>query len=66
MFFIGFATAWCGHSTTDSLINLILTDPHAPQRYRVNQVLANQPEFATAFKCAVGTPMNPRERCAVW
>uniref|UniRef100_A0A158P6V6 Neprilysin n=1 Tax=Angiostrongylus cantonensis TaxID=6313 RepID=A0A158P6V6_ANGCA len=66
MFFIGYATIWCGHSTADSLINLILTDPHAPQQYRVNQVLANQPEFATAFNCAVGTPMNPTRRCAVW
>ncbi|KAJ1345895.1 hypothetical protein KIN20_000527 [Parelaphostrongylus tenuis] len=66
MFFIGFATAWCGHDTTDSLINHILTDPHAPQRYRVNVVLANQPEFAATFNCSVGTPMNPTERCAVW
>lgn len=66
MFFMGYATVWCGHMTSDSLINLILTDPHAPQRYRVNQVLANQPEFAEAFQCKVGTPMNPTERCAVW
>ncbi|KAE9411763.1 hypothetical protein Angca_007938, partial [Angiostrongylus cantonensis] len=57
---------WCGHSTTDSLISLILTDPHAPEKYRVNRVLANQPEFAAAFNCAVGTPMNPTKRCAVW
>ncbi|PIO72527.1 peptidase family M13, partial [Teladorsagia circumcincta] len=66
MFFMGYATTWCGHMTKDALINLILTDPHSPERYRVNQVLANQPEFAAAFKCAVGTPMNPTERCAVW
>ncbi|CAJ0606368.1 unnamed protein product [Cylicocyclus nassatus] len=66
MFFLGYATVWCGHSTNDALINLILTDPHAPQRYRVNQVLANQPEFAAAFRCEVGSPMNPTERCSVW
>ncbi|KHJ99552.1 peptidase family M13 [Oesophagostomum dentatum] len=66
MFFLGYATVWCGHSTDDSMINLILTDPHSPQRYRVNQVLANQPEFAAAFKCEVGSPMNPTERCSVW
>ncbi|KAE9413844.1 hypothetical protein Angca_003732, partial [Angiostrongylus cantonensis] len=57
---------WCGHSTTDYLISLILTDPHAPEKYRVNRVLANQPEFAAAFNCPVGTPMNPTKRCAVW
>ncbi|WKX96997.1 hypothetical protein Q1695_013003 [Nippostrongylus brasiliensis] len=66
MFFMGYATIWCGHMTQDSLINLVLTDPHSPQRYRVNQVLANQPEFAAAFQCDVGTRMNPTERCAVW
>ncbi|KAK6057712.1 peptidase family M13, partial [Cooperia oncophora] len=66
MFFIGYATIWCGHKTQDELINIILTNPHPPRRYRVNQVLANQPEFAAAFKCAVGTPMNPTRRCAVW
>ncbi|KAL6734622.1 hypothetical protein Aduo_005144 [Ancylostoma duodenale] len=66
MFFLGYATVWCGHMTNDAMINLILTDPHSPQRYRVNQVLANQPEFAAAFQCDVGTPMNPTERCAVW
>uniref|UniRef100_A0A0K0DLZ4 Peptidase_M13_N domain-containing protein n=1 Tax=Angiostrongylus cantonensis TaxID=6313 RepID=A0A0K0DLZ4_ANGCA len=33
---------------------------------RVNQVLANQPEFAAAFNCPVGTPMNPTSRCAIW
>ncbi|VDO29805.1 unnamed protein product [Haemonchus placei] len=33
---------------------------------QVSIVLANQPEFAEAFNCAVGTPMNPKERCAVW
>ncbi|KAJ1350444.1 hypothetical protein KIN20_006235 [Parelaphostrongylus tenuis] len=66
MFFLGYAMIWCGHSTTDSLINLILTDNHAPVKYRVNQVLANQPEFAAAFNCSAGTPMNPTKRCAVW
>ncbi|VDM64678.1 unnamed protein product [Angiostrongylus costaricensis] len=57
---------WCGHATTDALIDAILTDPHVLVKYRVNQVLANQPEFAAAFNCAIGTQMNPTERCAVW
>ncbi|RCN35718.1 hypothetical protein ANCCAN_18412 [Ancylostoma caninum] len=48
------------------MIYRIITDPHSPRRYRVNQVLANQPEFAAAFQCKVGTPMNPIKRCAVW
>ncbi|VDO25250.1 unnamed protein product [Haemonchus placei] len=72
MFFIGYALKllisqiWCGHATKDALVKKILTDQHSPNPYRVNLVLANQPEFAEAFNCAVGTPMNPRERCSVW
>ncbi|KIH66935.1 peptidase family M13, partial [Ancylostoma duodenale] len=66
MFFLGYATVWCGHTTNDAMIHQIITDIHSPERYRVNQVLANQPEFAAAFQCEVGTPMNPIERCAVW
>ncbi|KAK6034980.1 peptidase family M13 [Cooperia oncophora] len=34
MFFIGYATSSCGHSTQDQLIDQILTDPHSPNRYR--------------------------------
>lgn len=48
------------------LIRQILTDPHSPYRYRVNGVVVNQPEFANAFSCPVGAPMNPERRCAVW
>ncbi|KAK6057527.1 peptidase family M13 [Cooperia oncophora] len=28
MFFIGYATSWCGHSTQDALIHQVLTDEH--------------------------------------
>ncbi|CAJ0602387.1 unnamed protein product [Cylicocyclus nassatus] len=66
MFFLGYATMWCGHFTNDKLINRVLIDPHAPQRHRVNQMLANQSEFAAAFECEEGSAMNPTERCAVW
>ncbi|KAL6734494.1 hypothetical protein Aduo_005029 [Ancylostoma duodenale] len=66
MFFLGYASICCGHVTKDAAIRRILVDPHSPMRYRVNQVLANQPEFAAAFQCKVGTPMNPTERCALW
>ncbi|CAJ0604474.1 unnamed protein product [Cylicocyclus nassatus] len=68
MFFLGYAGIWCEHTTTQALVNQLLGDDHSPARYRVNQVLANQPEFAAAFKCKKGTPMNPKssERCAIW
>ncbi|VDO82969.1 unnamed protein product [Haemonchus placei] len=34
MFFVGYATICCGHSTKDALINSILTDTHSPTQYR--------------------------------
>ena len=30
------------------------------------RVVANSPEFATAFQCAEGSPMRPAEQCRVW
>ncbi|KAK6057767.1 hypothetical protein COOONC_04674 [Cooperia oncophora] len=34
MFFIGYATMWCGHATQRGLVDKILTDEHSPERYR--------------------------------
>ncbi|KIH67030.1 hypothetical protein ANCDUO_02646 [Ancylostoma duodenale] len=63
---IVYGLIWCAHVRNDQMITLLVSDNHSPSRDRVNQVLANQPEFAAAFHCNVGTPMNPTERCAVW
>ncbi|VDL77455.1 unnamed protein product [Nippostrongylus brasiliensis] len=57
MFFIGYATVQ---------LSSLAKECNKIGKPAVNQVLANQPEFAAAFKCAVGTPMYPKERCAVW
>ncbi|KAL1475259.1 hypothetical protein MTO96_037423, partial [Rhipicephalus appendiculatus] len=39
---------------------------YAPYRSRCIVPLMNMPEFASAFGCATGTPMNPRNKCKFW
>ncbi|XP_064457314.1 endothelin-converting enzyme 2-like [Ornithodoros turicata] len=34
--------------------------------HRCNVPLANSAQFATAFNCAPGTPMNPTTKCEIW
>lgn len=36
-------------------VQRIRTDPHSPNKFRVEGTLANIPEFATAFQCKEGT-----------
>ncbi|KAF8361762.1 nep-1 [Pristionchus pacificus] len=66
LFFIGYAQTWCNKYKPEALTNTVLTDPHAPGKFRVEVVAKNQKEFAAAFNCPIGSRMNPDERCAVW
>ncbi len=45
---------------------LVKIDPHSMPVLRVNNVLANMPEFQQAFKCKAGQPMVHETRCRVW
>ena len=43
------------------------TNPHSPDKYRVNGVVANMPEFWKAFNCQEGNPMmRGAKACKVW
>jgi putative endopeptidase len=67
-FFVAYAQAWCGNATDQDKRRRALTDPHSPGEFRVNGVVANQPEFGRAFSCPAGSPMAPppEKMCRVW
>ncbi|CAL1541172.1 unnamed protein product [Lymnaea stagnalis] len=68
MFFLGFGQKNCQKMVESSAIFRLDfgMDIHSPNPYRVNMTLSNYPEFAKAFNCPLGSPMNPVKKCAVW
>jgi putative endopeptidase len=56
-FFLSWAQVWRTKDRPEAERQQVLTDPHAPARWRVNGPLANMPEFAKAFGCKAGDPM---------
>ncbi|CAI5450802.1 unnamed protein product [Caenorhabditis angaria] len=66
MFFLAYANNWCSIVRPKHYIQIILTDVHAPSKYRAMIPLQNRPEFAEAFQCPKGSPMNPERKCQVW
>ena len=67
-FFLGFAQYFAGSARPERTRTRALSDPHPPDRLRVNGTLSNLPEFAEAFHCQAGDPMvrPAKERCAIW
>lgn len=66
LFFVANAQTWCTKATDAFIRVQVATDPHSPAMYRVLGPAMNLPAFAKTFKCAPGTPMNPKDRCEVW
>jgi putative endopeptidase len=65
-FFLSYANIWCGEIRPEMIRTLVLTQGHSLDRYRVNNVVANMPEFAHAFGCHGGQPMVHANACRVW
>ncbi|KAJ3024848.1 UNVERIFIED_CONTAM: Endothelin-converting enzyme 2 [Siphonaria sp. JEL0065] len=66
LFFLGYGQLWCSNMRPESLRTQVLTNEHAPPEWRVNGVVSNSLDFAKAFKCPVGSKMNPIEKCKLW
>jgi len=65
-FFIGMAQWACSNDRPEQLRLNAATNPHSPNKYRVNGLVANFKEFEQAFACKPGQPMAPVKRCQVW
>ena len=69
IFFISWASPFCGQARPDYIADMILLNPHTPSKYRVNGALMNFEEFGKAFSCQQGMdPMYPKQEntCYVW
>ncbi|KAH0554291.1 neprilysin-4-like [Cotesia glomerata] len=66
LFFLGFAQIWCGNYTNGALKSKLIEGAHAPNHFRVIGTLSNNLDFAKAWKCPLGSPMNPPQKCVLW
>ncbi|KAF2893714.1 hypothetical protein ILUMI_12458, partial [Ignelater luminosus] len=66
LFWISAANLWCNKMKPEYLEQHILTNVHAPGKFRVLGPLRNCEFFSKDFKCPVGSKMNPVHKCQVW
>ncbi len=65
-FFIGYGQSWCSNTRDETKRMYATIDPHSPDKYRVNGVVSNSPEFQQTFQCKAGSEMVREKRCRVW
>ena len=68
LFYWANAQTWCTKATDAAIANQVRTDVHSPGEARVWGPIINQPDdsFAKAFKCPVGSRMNPATKCDLY
>jgi putative endopeptidase len=67
-FFIAWAQVWKENLRNEYLRKLVLTDPHAPGKFRVIGPLSNMESFYQAFKISEKNKMyrEPANRAVIW
>ncbi|XP_050056333.1 membrane metallo-endopeptidase-like 1 isoform X7 [Aphis gossypii] len=65
LFFLAYANQFCHYD--ENAIKFDIYHRHSPYVVRVREVLSLLPEFAKAWSCPIGTPMNPKkDKCQIW
>lgn len=67
LFFLFFPQLWCENrdSETEAITEAKL-DVHSIARLRSIGALSNNQDFADAFSCSIGSPMNRKKKCNIW
>ena len=67
-FFLGYGLSWIFQERDALLRRSLLSDVHAPAKWRVNGPLSNIPEFYQAFDVKPGQPMwrAEKDRVRIW
>lgn len=67
-FFLGYALSWLYETRNESLRSQIMTDVHAPEKWRVNGPMVNIDEFYKAFDVKPGDKMYVADssRVKIW
>ena len=66
--FLGWAQVWRGKTRDDALRQRLVTDPHSPERFRVNGVVRNVDAWYPAFNVKPGEALYlaPDQRAHIW
>lgn len=66
LFFLNYAQIWCGSMRPEDALTKVRSSVHSPGPIRVLGPLSNSWDFAHAYMCPLGSPMNPTDKCNVW
>jgi predicted metalloendopeptidase len=67
-FYLGYAQSWLSKQREAGTIEQVKSDPHSPEKYRVNGVVVHMPSFYDAFAVKPGDKMYlpPESRVTLW
>ncbi|XP_074642125.1 endothelin-converting enzyme 2-like [Tubulanus polymorphus] len=66
LFFLTLAKNYCVKGSKEDRLRDYEINDHTPKELRVNGIVINSREFAKAYNCPVGSPMNPAKKCKIW